>query len=619
MCGICGFFGKKKNKREIVEKMKEKLVHRGPDAQGSFVNDSVALGFRRLSIIDLEGGLQPMKSSSQNLTVVFNGEIYNYQELREQMEREKKILFVTRSDTETLVNGLEAYGSAFVEQLRGMFAFAVWNEKKEELMLARDFFGIKPLFYTVVDGNFVFASEIKSILQFPGVPKKLNERALEQYLSFQYSVLEETFFEGIYRLPPGCMLFYRQGKYEICRYFQPKLQPEAGCSLADMEKKLESVLKKSVRRHMVSDVEVGTFLSGGVDSGFIAVSSGAKMAFTVGFLDGNSGYNEENRAREVARYAHLSYHMHTIGKKEFWDVLPKVMYALDEPSGDASAVAMYFLAAEASRYVKVVLSGEGADELFGGYNIYREPLALQKVAWIPEKIRRAVSRQAKKLPDRRGKSFLIRAGQRVEERFIGNAHIFTDEERRELLKNPTDTPSCQEFLRKTYEEAAGLSDPEKMQNIDLKYWLAGDILQKTDRMSMAHSLEVRVPFLDRKVMEFAEHIPDRYRINENGNKQVLRHAANKSLPDEWATRPKVGFPVPIVYWLREQKWYDYVKEYFTAPWASEFFNTDELMHLLDLHFAGKGDFQRKIYTPLVFLVWYKRFFIDEDQPAVQAA
>ena len=199
MCGICGFFGKKKNKREIVEKMKEKLVHRGPDAQGSFVNDSVALGFRRLSIIDLEGGLQPMKSSSQNLTVVFNGEIYNYQELREQMEREKKILFVTRSDTETLVNGLEAYGPAFVEQLRGMFAFAVWNEKKEELMLARDFFGIKPLFYTVVDGNFVFASEIKSILQFPGVPKKLNERALEQYLSFQYSVLEETFFEGIYR------------------------------------------------------------------------------------------------------------------------------------------------------------------------------------------------------------------------------------------------------------------------------------------------------------------------------------------------------------------------------------------------------------------------------------
>ena len=266
MCGICGFFGKKKNKREIVEKMKEKLVHRGPDAQGSFVNDSVALGFRRLSIIDLEGGLQPMKSSSQNLTVVFNGEIYNYQELREQMEREKKILFVTRSDTETLVNGLEAYGPAFVEQLRGMFAFAVWNEKKEELMLARDFFGIKPLFYTVVDGNFVFASEIKSILQFPGVPKKLNERALEQYLSFQYSVLEETFFEGIYRLPPGCMLFYRQGKYEICRYFQPKLQPEAGCSLADMEKKLESVLKKSVRRPM-NGLRVSPVFSGGENVG----------------------------------------------------------------------------------------------------------------------------------------------------------------------------------------------------------------------------------------------------------------------------------------------------------------------------------------------------------------
>lgn len=608
MCGICGFFGKKKNKREIVEKMKEKLVHRGPDAQGSFVNDSVALGFRRLSIIDLEGGLQPMKSSSQNLTVVFNGEIYNYQELREQMEREKKILFVTRSDTETLVNGLEAYGPAFVEQLRGMFAFAVWNEKKEELMLARDFFGIKPLFYTVVDGNFVFASEIKSILQFPGVPKKLNERALEQYLSFQYSVLEETFFEGIYRLPPGCMLFYRQGKYEICRYFQPKLQPEAGCSLADMEKKLESVLKKSVRRHMVSDVEVGTFLSGGVDSGFIAVSSGAKMAFTVGFLDGNSGYNEENMAREVARYAHLSYHMHTIGKKEFWDVLPKVMYALDEPSGDASAVAMYFLAAKASRYVKVVLSGEGADELFGGYNIYREPLALQKVAWIPEKIRRAVSRQAKKLPDRRGKSFLIRAGQRVEERFIGNAHIFTDEERRELLKNPTDTPSCQEFLRKTYEEAAGLSDPEKMQNIDLKYWLAGDILQKTDRMSMAHSLEVRVPFLDRDVFEAVRTLPPEAKFAHGKTKYLFRKVARKYIPEDTAARKKLGFPVPVRVWLRDDDWYGRVKKMFQSPISRQYFHTEKLTALLEEHHAGKKDNSRKIWTVLAFLFWYQEYF-----------
>ena len=243
MCGICGFFGKKKNKREIVEKMKEKLVHRGPDAQGSFVNDSVALGFRRLSIIDLEGGLQPMKSSSQNLTVVFNGEIYNYQELREQMEREKKILFVTRSDTETLVNGLEAYGPAFVEQLRGMFAFAVWNEKKEELMLARDFFGIKPLFYTVVDGNFVFASEIKSILQFPGVPKKLNERALEQYLSFQYSVLEETFFEGIYRLPPGCMLFTARESMKSADIFSRSYSPRRGVRWRIWRKNWRACLK----------------------------------------------------------------------------------------------------------------------------------------------------------------------------------------------------------------------------------------------------------------------------------------------------------------------------------------------------------------------------------------
>ena len=290
------------------------------------------------------------------------------------------------------------------------------------------------------------------------------------------------------------------------------------------------------------------------------------------------------------------------------DVLPKVMYALDEPSGDASAVAMYFLAAEASRYVKVVLSGEGADELFGGYNIYREPLALQKVAWIPEKIRRAVSRQAKKLPDRRGKSFLIRAGQRVEERFIGNAHIFTDEERRELLKNPTDTPSCQEFLRKTYEEAAGLSDPEKMQNIDLKYWLAGDILQKTDRMSMAHSLEVRVPFLDRDVFEAVRTLPPEAKFAHGKTKYLFRKVARKYIPEDTAARKKLGFPVPVRVWLRDDDWYGRVKKMFQSPISRQYFHTEKLTALLEEHHAGKKDNSRKIWTVLAFLFWYQEYF-----------
>ena len=614
MCGICGFTGYRQDQKTVIERMMKAIEHRGPDSEGSFCREKITLGFRRLSIIDLEDGQQPMESADGNLHIVFNGEIYDYKELRAELET-FGISFCTHSDTEVLVNTLQQYGEKALDKLRGMFGFAVWNEKEQTLMLARDFFGIKPVYYAEIDGHFVFASEIKSILAFPGYERKVNQKALEQYLSFQYSPLEETFFKGIYKLMPGHMLLYKNGSYEIKTYFKPKLTPgqwNHKTNMAQLRSQLSEILKDSVKHHMLSDVEVGAFLSGGVDSGYLASSSGADQAFTVGFDEGDR-YSEVNKAAKVAEKAGLKHHVKIISKQEFWDALPDVMYHMDEPLGDASAVALYFLSKEAAGHVKVVLSGEGADELFGGYNIYREPEALKKVAWIPFVLRRAVKKLAAKLPDVKGRDFLIRAGMKVEERFIGNAYIYCEKEKAQILKNKVTGPSTQEYLRPFYEELeaenrGSLQDMEKMQSVDLNYWLPGDILQKADKMSMAHSLEVRVPFLDKEVFDFAAKLPKETKIAAGTTKYIFRKAVSKFLPQETDERKKLGFPIPIRVWLRQNDWYQMVTDLFTSKEAEEFFHTEKLLQLLNDHKDKKADNSRKIWTVLTFLIWYDRFF-----------
>ena len=622
MCGICGFTGYRQDQKDIIERMMKSIAHRGPDSEGSFCDEKIALGFRRLSIIDLEEGHQPMESADGNLHLVFNGEIYDYKELRTELEK-AGISFHTHSDTEVLVNTIQQYGVKALDKLRGMFSFAVWNEKEQTLMLARDFFGIKPVYYAQIDGHFVFASEIKSILAFPGYERKVNQQALEQYLSFQYSPLEETFFKGIYKLMPGHILIYRQGRFEIKEYFHPYLEPKndpAGEIEAEaLQNRLRGVLRDSVEHHMLSDVEVGAFLSGGVDSGYLAAISGADQAFTVGFDEGEH-YSEVDRAKEVAQQAGLKHHIRIIGKQEFWDSLPDVMYYMDEPLGDASAVALYFLAEEASRYVKVVLSGEGADELFGGYNIYREPDSLKAVSWIPCGIRRKIGQLAAKLPDIKGRDFLIRAGMSVEERFIGNAYIYREKEKRQILRNPIQGPSTREFMKPFYtalgNQTAGkkkLKDMEKMQSVDLKYWLPGDILQKADKMSMAHSLEVRVPFLDKNVYELASKLPKDMKLAGGTTKYIFRKAVSDSVPSDTDSRKKLGFPIPIRVWLRQDDWYENVENLFTSEAAKIFFHTDKLDQLLKEHKAGKADNSRKIWTVLMFLIWYNRFFSNTLQ------
>lgn len=607
MCGICGFTGYKENRTTILQNMMSAIRHRGPDEDGFFESDGISLGFCRLSIIDLEKGNQPLHNESGRMSMVFNGEIYNHQELRNSLEK-KGHIFSTASDSEIVLHGYEEYNLAIFDMLRGMFAFALWDSEEKRLFAARDFFGIKPFYYAVIGECFVFASEIKSILQFPGCPKKVNERALEQYLSFQYSVLDETFFEGIYRLPPGCCLFYENHHLEIKKYFKPDLSPEDIDGEKWLVEKMEQVLQASMERHMVSDVEIGAFLSGGVDSGFLAAGLPGRKVFTVGFMGERGRYSEIERAKELSEALSLEHYTRIITKEEFWDAIPDVMYYMDEPSGDAAAIALYFVAEEAAKHVKVVWSGEGADELFGGYNIYLEPEALKWMAWIPAKLRKGISHIAKFFPDIKGRDYLIRAGIPVEERYIGNAHIFNTQERRQVLRKATDALSTKQLLWNQYQQLLHLKSMSKMQQIDICNWLPGDILQKADRMSMAHSLELRVPYLDYDVYELAKKLPETVKIKKRQTKYLFRKVAGLRLPPGTANMKKLGFPVPIRLWICEEPWQSEIREAFTGEAAMRFFHEKKLLDLLDQHMNGKQDNSRKIWTIYMFLVWYCVFF-----------
>ena len=622
MCGFVGFTGTDEQSELVLTAMMNRIIHRGPDMGGQHIVDNVALGFRRLSILDLsEAGAQPMSSDDGKVTIVFNGEVYNFQELRSELEAAGYV-FHCNADTEVLVHGYEEWGEDLVNRLRGMYAFVIHDQNKNKLFGARDIFGIKPFYYyQASDGSLLFGSEIKSFLDHPKFEKAVNHDALRPYLTLQFPATEETFFKGVFKLAPAHCFTYdlTTNTMDIKRYWSCDFTDDNSKTFEEYVDECDKVVHESVAAHRIADVKVGSFLSGGVDSSYIAACLMPDTTYSVGFDYKN--FNETNYAAELSDKLGIKNVRKMITADEFFDALPDIQYHMDEPQSNLSSVPLWFLAEMARKDVTVVLSGEGADELFGGYAYYEDTVPVRKYKkMVPLPIRRALGNLALHMPYFKGHNFLVKGAEIPEKSFLGQALVWPEREVDGVLKPEYNTgDGAFELAAPIYARVKGQPELVKKQYLDMNMWLPGDILLKADKMCMAHSLELRVPFLDRKVMEFAEHIPDRYRINENGNKQVLRHAANKSLPDEWATRPKVGFPVPIVYWLREQKWYDYVKEYFTAPWASEFFNTDELMHLLDLHFAGKGDFQRKIYTPLVFLVWYKRFFIDEGQPSVQAA
>lgn len=608
MCGLVGFTGEVIDREAVIKKMTDKITHRGPDSSGTFVSSDISMGFRRLSIIDIAStGDQPIYNEDKTLVLMFNGEIYNYQDLRKTLI-EKGHKFYTNTDSEVLVHGFEEWHEELLNQLRGMFAFAIWNTVDKSLFIARDFFGIKPMHYTKVGNSFVYASEIKSILDFPGFEKKLNRNALNNYISFEYSVPPETFFEGVFCLMPAHYLWYRNGKVETHRYWEPKFEADDGMTQEQAVSEIEKVFENSVSAHKISDVEVGCFLSSGVDSSYVSTYFSGQKTFTVGF-DYGEKYNEIDWAKKLSEKIKVDHHCKVISADEYWGNIRKVQYHMDQPLADASCIALYFVSKMASEYVKVVLSGEGADELFGGYNIYHEPDDFEAYKKLPLGLRKAFAGVAKALPFRfKGKNFLIRGALPIEENFIGNCSMFTMDEKRRLLKSDIPITRPQELTKKYYERVQGKDDVTKMQYLDINVWLIGDILLKADRMSMANSLELRVPFLDKEVFKVASRIPRRLRVNKENTKYAMRQAALRHLPEATAQKKKLGFPVPTRVWLREEKYYNLVKEAFTGKTAEQFFNTDVLVNLLDDHYSGKCDNNRKIWTIFVFLVWYDIYF-----------
>lgn len=607
MCGFCGFTGELVDRERFLREMTEKITHRGPDSDGYYLDECVAMGFRRLSIIDLETASQPLYNEDKTLVLMFNGEIYNYRELREQLIAEGHT-FATTGDGETLLHGYEQWGVDLLSRLRGMFAFAIWDTAEQSLFIARDFFGIKPMHYTLLDdGRLVYGSEIKSILCHPDVIKEFNPAALDKYLSFQYSVPTETFFKGIDCLPPAHYLIYKDGKIVTQRYWDAQFAPEEDMTLDEAVDAIDEVFTDSVAAHRISDVEVGCFLSSGVDSSFVASYFGGQKAFTVGF-DNGQHYNESNYAAELAKEVGIEHHVHLISDEEYWESLPQVQYYLDQPLADPACVALYFVSKLAAEHVKVVLSGEGADELFGGYRIYHEPYSLRGYQRLPRWLRKGAATFVSAIPfDFKGKSFLIRGAKTLEERFIGNANMFSQKEKARLLKG-IEATSPMDYTKEYYARCAGKDDVTRMQYLDINRWMVGDILLKADRMSMAHSLELRVPFLDKKVFEVAARIPVKHRIGGGTTKYAMRLAAMRHIPASAANKPKLGFPVPIRVWLRQDTYYNRVKEAFLSDAARMYFNTDHLVKLLDEHYKGKRDNSRKIWTVYMFLVWYGVYF-----------
>lgn len=613
MCGFTGFVGQLENREEVLVNMMNTIIHRGPDSEGKYIDEDAALGFRRLSIIDLsKEGDQPLYNEDRSKVLVFNGEIYNYQELREDLVCAGHT-FVSNTDSETLLHGYEEWGEKLLSRLRGMYAFVIWDIQQKKLFAARDIFGIKPLYFAQMNSTLLFGSEIKSFMEHPRFDKVFNEAALGNYLSFQFVPTNETFFKGVFCLQPGHYFTYENGKLKITRYFEPHFTGNSKKTFRETVDEIEAVMKDSVKMHKISDVEVASYLSSGVDSSYLTYLGEVDRTFTVGFDEGK--YSEIQDAKEFAESIHMQNDAKVITPEEYWNNLSDIQYYMDEPVADPAAIALFFLSKEAAKNVKVVLSGEGSDELFGGYNIYCEPLEHTGFNRIPLPVRRLLGKFAEYCLPRgmKGRGFLIRHGKTLEERYFANAtNIFTEREADRLLKKGC-KPGIQKVTRPLYERVKDKDPVTKMQYVDLHLWLVHDILMKGDKMGMANSLEVRVPFLDKKVLETAEKLPLKYKVRAPRTKVALRAAADRVIRSKTAEKKKLGFPIPTRVWLKEDKYYKIVKGMFTSEAAEKFFHTKLLVKMLDDHKNGKNmnektDNSRKIWTVYIFLVWYDRFF-----------
>jgi asparagine synthase (glutamine-hydrolysing) len=609
MCGFIGFTRNCDNKKEVLSRMLSNIAHRGPDSADVYIDDDVSIGFRRLSIIDLEGGSQPIYNEDKTKVLVFNGEIYNYLSLRQTLI-DKGHKFYTHTDSEVLVHAYEEYGKDMLEKLRGMFSFIIWDSKEKKIFGARDFFGIKPMYYANINNTFFFGSEIKGFLPHPSFKKELDEERLPDYLTFSCVPGNGTFFKNVYKLPPGHYFEYANEKLNIEKYFTVDFAMDESKTINYFSDKISTTLQESVLAHKISDVEVGCFLSGGVDSSIVAyeLSKLNKIkTFTIGFDD--KRYSEDKSARELADEIVVRNELKIVSAEEYFQNIGRVQYHLDEPLANPSANLLYFLSGLASKDVKVVLSGEGADEMFGGYNVYKEPLSLRNYQKIPSFIRKGLAFIVKLLPDFRGKNFIIRGSKKIEERYFGNSNIFSEDERMGYLNGSYKSVSPTEYTKVFFANTNGLDDITKMQYLDIHMWMVQEILLKADKMSMANSLELRVPFLDTEIFKLARTVPTKYKVNETNTKLALRKAASKKINIKSANRTKMAFPLPLTEWLREEKYYSLIKSYFQTEQSKKYFSQSRIMSLLEDHKSGKRNNTRKIWAILTFLVWYDEFFV----------
>lgn len=606
MCGFVGFCSKDVKDKNVIKEMNNQIIHRGPDSDGYYFDKDVNFGFRRLSIIDLHEGSQPILNESGDTAIIFNGEIYNYQELREDLVA-KGYKFKTHTDTEVILHGYEEYGEeGILAKLRGMFAFTIWDSKKEKLFGARDHFGIKPYYYALLDGDFLFGSEVKSFLKYPKFKKEVNEKALKHYLVFQYNPLEETFFKGVKKLRPGHYYIYQNGKMEIKTYYNLTLDYK-DMTFDEAVGKIEKEVEESVKYHKISDVEVGSFLSGGVDSSYVVATALPDKTFSVGF--DNKGFNETMYAKELSDSLGIKNFAKLITPDEFFEGINKVQYYSDEPHANLSSVPLYFLSKLAAEQVKVVLSGEGADELFAGYNEYADALPQRIYRKLPFSLRHKLYLKYKDRKHFRGQTIILKYGQKVEDRYIGPAEIMTDELANSLVTSKyKNAETSRDLTKKYYDEVKNMDDVSKRLYLDMKMWIVEDILLKADKMTMANSIELRVPLLDKKMWELARTIPVKHKVHNEITKYSFRTAAKNKLPEDWAKRRKLGFVVPFVLWIKEEKYYKIVKEVFNKDFVSEFFDKDKINKLLDDHFNGITNNGRKVYTIYTFLKWYEIYF-----------
>lgn len=604
MCGIAGYISNtKKPTKKILKAMTDRIAYRGPDAEGFYLDELAALGHRRLSIIDLTTGNQPIYNENKDIAIVFNGEIYNYVELREELKK-KKHQFTTSSDTEVLVHGYEEWGHELTKKLRGMFAFAIWDSKEKELFLARDGWGIKPLYYYENNNTFMFASEIKAFLDHPDFKKEFNDQILSAYLCFNSTPTEETFFKGVYRLEPGHQLIYKNRTKKIERFFKLEFT-ETKQDLNNIVKDIQKSMEDSVKHHEIADVEVGSFLSSGIDSSYLVSVSKPDKTYTVGY--DNPKYDEISYAKDLAEKLGITNKSKKITKKEYIEAFPKIMYHMDEPLADPSAIALYFVAQIASEDVKVVLSGEGADELFGGYNTYKEEIDQAWYMKIPYPLRRAASAIAGLLPEVRGFNFIYRRGRKLKDYNIGLGRVFRDEEAMKIVKCSNQIHT-KDIVAPFYEEYKDNSTMVQRQVIDFYFWLVRDFLHAVDRNTMMFGLEARTPFLDKEVYEVARKLPVSAKINKETTKPALRLAAKKVIPNESYKKKKLGFPVPLREWIREEDLYQEIKDKFNSPIAQKFFDTKRIIKLLESHKSGKKDCYKKVWTIYTFIIWYEQFF-----------